>query len=118
MHGHLSLGSQHALTRPTPHLGQFSPGGTGRAAAEFVDLAAKACHQRMVNTTFITTNHHILGGTPVFAGTRVPVRILFEYIETGETLAEFFAEFPSVSRELAQGVLQEAKQAVVHPHSA
>jgi uncharacterized protein (DUF433 family) len=47
----------------------------------------------------------------------VPVRILFEYIETGETMAEFLDEFPSVSRALAQGVLQKAKQAVVHAHS-
>jgi uncharacterized protein (DUF433 family) len=59
-----------------------------------------------------------LSGTPVFAGTRVPVRILFEYIETGETLAEFLDEFPSVPHELAQGVLQEAMQAVVPAHSA
>jgi uncharacterized protein (DUF433 family) len=85
---------------------------------EFVDLAAKAYRWRMLEPTFITINPHILGGTPVFAGTRVPVRILFEYIETGETLAAFLDEFPSVSRELAQGVLQEAKQAVVHAHSA
>jgi uncharacterized protein (DUF433 family) len=89
-------------------------GGPG----EFVDLAAKACHQRMLDTTFIAINPHILRGTHVFAGTREPVRILFEYIETGETLAEFLDEFPSVSRELAQGVLQEAKQAVVHARSA
>jgi uncharacterized protein (DUF433 family) len=72
----------------------------------------------MLDTTFITINPHIFGSTPVFAGTRVPVRILLEYIETGETQAEFLDEFPSVSRELAQGVLQEAKQAVVHAHSA
>jgi uncharacterized protein (DUF433 family) len=85
---------------------------------EFVDLTAKAHHWRMLDTTFIIINPHILDGTPVFAGTRVPVRILFEYIETGETLAEFLDAFPSVSRELAQGVLQEAKQAVVHAHSA
>jgi uncharacterized protein (DUF433 family) len=85
---------------------------------EFVDLAAKAHRWRMLDTTFITIHPHILGGTPVFAGTRVPVRFLFEYIETGETLAVFLDEFPSVSRELAQGVLQEAKQAVVHAHSA
>ena len=68
----------------------------------------------MADTNFITMNPNILGGTPVFAGTRVPVRILFEYIETGETIAEFLDEFPSVSREMAQGVLEEAKQAVVH----
>jgi uncharacterized protein (DUF433 family) len=86
--------------------------------SEFADLAAKACHQRVLDTTFITINPHILGGTPVFAGTRLPVRILLEYIETGETLAEFLDDFPSVSRQLAQGVLQEAKQAVVHAHFA
>jgi hypothetical protein len=45
-------------------------------------------------------------------------RILFEYIETGDKLAEFLDAFPSASRELAQGVLQEAKQSVVHAHSA
>jgi hypothetical protein len=48
----------------------------------------------------------------------VPVRILFETIETGETLAEFLSEFPPVLRELAQGVFQVAKQAVVHAHYA
>jgi Protein of unknown function (DUF433) len=42
---------------------------------EFVDLAAKAYRWRMLDTTFITINPNILGGTPVFAGTRVPVRI-------------------------------------------
>lgn len=44
----------------------------------------------MLDTSFITINPHILSGTLVFAGTRVPVWILFEYIETGETLAEIF----------------------------
>jgi uncharacterized protein (DUF433 family) len=72
----------------------------------------------MADTNFITINPNILEGTPVFAGTRVPVRILFEYIETGETIAEFLDEFPSVSRAMAQGVLQEAKLAVLHAHSA
>ena len=71
-----------------------------------------------MDTNFVKTNPLVLGGTPVFAGTRVPVRILFEYIETGETIAEFLDEFPSVSPEMAQGVLQEAKQAVVRAHSA
>ena len=72
----------------------------------------------MPDTNFVRINPLILGGTPVFAGTRVPVRILFEYIETGETITEFLDEFPSVSLEMAQGVLQEAKQAVTRAHSA
>ena len=60
----------------------------------------------------------ILGGTPVFAGTRVPVRILFEHLEAGDSLDVFLADFPSVSRELAVHVLEDAHAALVpdaHP---
>lgn len=50
----------------------------------------------------------ILGGTPVFVGTRVPVRTLFDYLEGGETLDEFLRQFPSVKREQAIAVLDIA----------
>ena len=50
----------------------------------------------------------ILGGTPVFVGTRVPVRILLDYLEGGEPLEEFLENYPSVSREQAIGFLEEA----------
>ena len=53
----------------------------------------------------------ILGGQPVFAGTRVPVRILFEYLEAGEPLALFLDDFPSVSREQAVQSLEIARMA-------
>jgi uncharacterized protein (DUF433 family) len=49
----------------------------------------------------ITRDPEILGGTPVFAGTRVPVRILLEHFEAGETLDEFLENFPSVTRQQA-----------------
>ena len=49
-------------------------------------------------------------GVPVFRGTRVPVQTLFDYLEGGETLEDFLAGFPTVSRALALGALQEAKQ--------
>jgi uncharacterized protein (DUF433 family) len=52
----------------------------------------------------------ILGGAAVFRGTRVPVQTLFDYLEGGETLEEFLSGFPTVSRELALKVLEEAKQ--------
>ena len=55
----------------------------------------------------------ILGGTPVFIGTRVPVRILFEHLEAGDSLDVFLDDFPSVSRELAVQVLEDAKAALV-----
>lgn len=49
----------------------------------------------------IIQDQNILGGEPVFRGTRVPFKILFEYLEGGDTLDEFLDQYPSVSRELA-----------------
>jgi len=57
----------------------------------------------------ITKDPDILGGTPVFRGTRVPVQALFDYLEGGETLEEFLEGFPTVPREAAVAVLEEAK---------
>jgi uncharacterized protein (DUF433 family) len=48
----------------------------------------------------------ILGGTPVFVGTRVPVKILFDYLEAGDSLEVFLEEFPSVTREQAVAALE------------
>jgi uncharacterized protein (DUF433 family) len=56
----------------------------------------------------IQTDLDILGGTPVFAGTRVPVRTLLDYLEAGDTLDEFLNHFPTVSREQAVAVLELA----------
>jgi uncharacterized protein (DUF433 family) len=61
----------------------------------------------------ITTSPDRLGGTPVFAGTRVPVQTLMEYIEAGDSLDDFLADFPSVSREHAVAVLELAKSALL-----
>ncbi len=60
----------------------------------------------------IDTNSEILGGTPVFAGTRVPVRILIEYLEAGDRLDDFLENYPTVSRSQAIGVLKRAKEAL------
>lgn len=57
----------------------------------------------------ISRSKDIKGGTPVFAGTRVPIEILFEYIESDEGLAGFLEQYPGVSREQAIAVLDEAK---------
>ena len=56
----------------------------------------------------VHSDPEILGGTPVFVGTRVPVRILLDYLEGGEPLEEFLENYPSVSREQAVGFLEEA----------
>ena len=57
----------------------------------------------------IDKNPDILGGTPVFSGTRVPVRILLEHLEAGDRLEEFLADYPTVTRDQAVAVLECAK---------
>lgn len=61
----------------------------------------------------ITTSPSRLSGTPVFAGTRVPVQTLIDYLEAGDSLEAFLDDFPSVSREHAVAVLELAKSALL-----
>ena len=65
--------------------------------------------------SLITVDPEILGGTPVFTGTRVPVKTLFDYLEDNYSLGQFLECFPSVSREMAQRVLEESKAALLQP---
>jgi uncharacterized protein (DUF433 family) len=60
----------------------------------------------------ITSTAERLGGTPVFAGTRVPVQALLDYMEGGDSLDDFLMDFPSVTREHAIAVLEAAKSAL------
>ena len=60
----------------------------------------------------IETNPDILGGTPVFAGTRVPVQTLIDYLEAGERLDDFLDDFPTVSRDQAVAALELAREAL------
>jgi uncharacterized protein (DUF433 family) len=70
-------------------------------------------------SSVVHSDPDILGGTPVFVGTRVPVRTLLEYLEAGDSLSEFLEDFPSVTREQAVAALQLAKQMLVaHANSA
>ena len=55
----------------------------------------------------------ILGGEPVFRGTRVPSKILIEYLEGGDTLDQFLEQYPSVTRELAIAAIDEARSSLV-----
>ncbi len=61
----------------------------------------------------ITRDPSVLGGTPVFRGTRVPFQNLLDYLEAGQTLDEFLDDFPTVSREAAVQALEHAKALVV-----
>jgi uncharacterized protein (DUF433 family) len=61
----------------------------------------------------IRKDPNILGGEPVFRGTRVPFKILIEYLEGGETLDQFLEQYPSVSRELAIAAIEAARSSLV-----
>jgi uncharacterized protein (DUF433 family) len=61
----------------------------------------------------ITVNPNVLGGTPVFKGTRVAVKTLFEYIENNYTLEQFLELFPTVSLDMARAVLEESETALL-----
>jgi len=68
---------------------------------EGIDMATKS--------DVVHSDSDILSGTPVFVGTRVPVRSLFDYLEAGDTLDEFLHQFPSVTREQAVAALELAR---------
>lgn len=69
-------------------------------------------------TSVIHCDPEILRGTPVFVGTRVPVRILLEYLAAGDSLEMFLDHFPTVSRDQVTAVLDQANQLLVdHAHS-
>ena len=66
----------------------------------------------------IHSDPEVQGGVPVFCGTRVPVKNLFDFLEAGDSLDQFLHSFPSVSREQAVGALELAREAIVpdaHP---
>jgi uncharacterized protein (DUF433 family) len=67
----------------------------------------------MDRSQIVHSNPEILGGTPVFVGSRVPVQTLLVYLEKGETLEEFLDNFPTVTREQAIAFLEEAGRALL-----
>ena len=78
-----------------------------------------AYHNCAMGETFISVDPQMQGGMPVFAGTRVPVKSLFDYPEGGESLDQFLDDFPSAKREVAVALLEQAREAVTpHAHPA
>ena len=61
----------------------------------------------------ISSSPDVMGGTPVFAGTRVPVQTLLDYLEAGESIDDFLSGFPSVNREQVISFLEQAKDRLV-----
>jgi uncharacterized protein (DUF433 family) len=67
----------------------------------------------MQTTDLIVKDDDILGGTPVFRGTRVPMQALIDYLEGGQTIGEFLEDFPTVSKDMAVAALDLAKSLIV-----
>ena len=65
------------------------------------------------DTRAVHSDPEIMGGTPVFAGTRVPFQTLLDYLEAGDPLGDFLEDFPTVSRALAVAALEQAKEALI-----
>jgi uncharacterized protein (DUF433 family) len=61
----------------------------------------------------IVKTPQVLGGTPVFAGTRVPFQTLIEYLEAGQSIDQFLDDFPTVSRQQVHAALEQAKELVL-----
>ena len=68
-----------------------------------------------MNAHVISVNPEVMGGTPVFDGTRVPVQTLIDYLEGGESIDEFLDGFPTVRREQVIELLEEAKEKILVP---
>ena len=66
-----------------------------------------------VSENVIIKDPNILGGEPVFSGTRVPFKVLIDYLEGGDTLDQFLEEYPSVSRELAIAAIEKARLSLI-----
>jgi uncharacterized protein (DUF433 family) len=65
-----------------------------------------------MNSKVINIDSEILGGTPVFSGTRVPIKNLFDYLETGDTIMNFLEDFESVKKEQVISVLQMSEKLI------
>jgi len=66
-----------------------------------------------VQNAVISRSPDVMGGTPVFTGTRVPVQTLLDYLESGDSIDDFLAGFPSVSRDQVINFLEQAKDRLV-----
>ncbi len=81
--------------------------------------AARRRFKAGMNTTrLIERDPEKLGGTPVFFGTRVPIKNLFDCLEDGESLDEFLDQFPTVTREQALGILEASRKVLLEDHEA
>ena len=90
-----------------------------RAADQLLSLCAETIAGKpMKEISVVHSDPNILGGTPVFVGTRVPVQALIDYIEGGHSLNAFLDDFPTVTRDMAIAALEQAKAHLIADASA
>ncbi len=70
-------------------------------------------YHKSMKESLITSSPDVMGGTPVFAGTRVPVQTLLDYLKAGESIDDFLEGFPTVSKEQVIHFLEEAEEQIV-----
>jgi uncharacterized protein (DUF433 family) len=70
-------------------------------------------YHMLMNKQIITSSPEVMGGTPVFAGTRVPVQTFIDYIKGGESIDDFLDGFPTVSRDQVIAFLEEAQERMI-----
>ena len=81
-----------------------------------IDTLARTGAERnlpMMSKAIVSRSPDVLGGTPVFAGTRVPIQTLIDYLEGGESIDDFLKGFPTVTRDQVIAFLEEARTRVV-----
>jgi uncharacterized protein (DUF433 family) len=85
-------------------------GGSSKRSEEKIALRRpSSCGILVVVSSVLSQDPEILGGEPVFAGTRVPVKNLFDHLEAGDSIEQFLERFPSVKREQVVALLEEAR---------
>ena len=83
-----------------------------------LDLLPDIGYNGYMKKSVITSDPQIMGGTPVFRGTRVPVQTLLDYLEAGDSISDFLKGFPTVSREQVVAVLEAMKEQLLVPSHA
>jgi len=84
--------------------------GAGERRIKSILRRSIPCHILFVVSSVVTQHPEILGGEPVFTGTRVPVKSLFDHLEAGDSIEQFLEGFPSVKREQVIALLEEARE--------
>lgn len=82
-------------------------------SAPYNGVSPAAARQRSGRLAVVVIDPEVMSGEPCFAGTRVPVRVLLDYIEGGDTIDEFLAQYPTVSRKLTVAFLEQASERLV-----